>query len=608
MFINTFYSFKGGVGRTMALANIAANLASRERKVLAIDFDLEAPGLDTFPLLQTEEPVRGLVDYVRDYLANERAPDVEDFVAESKKVKNLYVMPSGSIDQRYAANFGELDWGMLYREQDGYLLFEDLKEQWRKFISPDYVFIDSRTGYSDTGGICTRQLPDAVTLLFFPNEQNLRGLFKVVSDIRSEKMSPRNKEIQLHFVMSNVPDLDDEDDILVEMNERFKEELAIDREPLVVHRYESLSLLNQSVFTIERPNSRLAREYKSVADEIVNGNLKDREGALNLILKQKRNLERLTYRGTNSGKKLERQIMEIRNLHSKDGEIQFQLGRLASEHELTDVDVEVCFEIAIEVGYKKPYSYLERAQYRDKSGDQLGAGKDALAALNFENFPAYLVMRAIRYVAKDDLKGVENRSAVLSLSVIDQCVVARMLTRIGKWDTSDAILWRLVQDKGVDTREFKLVKQLLTSNLIHSQQFEKAIELLTLDMSDDKSMGITEVFDYGMANWGAKRLLPLKHFERVLELHSKNPSNESDAHYLQCLAIANWAVGRKRIAKDFVSQAIQATEDTGFIFSSWRYEDVRRDAFLTDIRELQELLDGNPKRLPRVLCDVVDPV
>src|SRR5438105_13541357 len=46
--ILTFYSFKGGVGRTMSLANVATLLAQRRRRVLAIDFDLEAPGLHRY--------------------------------------------------------------------------------------------------------------------------------------------------------------------------------------------------------------------------------------------------------------------------------------------------------------------------------------------------------------------------------------------------------------------------------------------------------------------------------------------------------------------------------------------------------------------------------
>jgi MinD-like ATPase involved in chromosome partitioning or flagellar assembly len=41
----TFYSYKGGVGRTQALANIGYWLARRGRRTLMVDFDLEAPGL-----------------------------------------------------------------------------------------------------------------------------------------------------------------------------------------------------------------------------------------------------------------------------------------------------------------------------------------------------------------------------------------------------------------------------------------------------------------------------------------------------------------------------------------------------------------------------------
>ena len=122
------------------------------------------------------------------------------------------------------------------------------------------MLIDSRTGHTDTGGICTRQLPDAVAILFFPNEQNLRGLTKVVHDIRSETDEPRRKDIELHFVMSNVPDLDDEDRILEKKIQAFRDQLALTHDPLTVHRYDSLSLLNQVVFTRHRPKSRLATE------------------------------------------------------------------------------------------------------------------------------------------------------------------------------------------------------------------------------------------------------------------------------------------------------------------------------------------------------------
>src|ERR1700676_2252434 len=64
--IITFYSFKGGTGRSMALANFAWLLAVSGKRVLAIDWDLEAPGLHRYfrPFLVDNDLVEtdGLID------------------------------------------------------------------------------------------------------------------------------------------------------------------------------------------------------------------------------------------------------------------------------------------------------------------------------------------------------------------------------------------------------------------------------------------------------------------------------------------------------------------------------------------------------------------
>src|ERR1035441_8165546 len=71
--IITFYSYKGGTGRSMALANVAWVLASNRQKVLVIDWDLEAPGLHRYfrPFLAdkelTEPESKGLIEFVRNY-------------------------------------------------------------------------------------------------------------------------------------------------------------------------------------------------------------------------------------------------------------------------------------------------------------------------------------------------------------------------------------------------------------------------------------------------------------------------------------------------------------------------------------------------------------
>ena len=177
MYVTTFYSFKGGVGRTMALANVAVTLANSGRHVLVVDFDLEAPGLDTFDVLKPSREVPGVIDFVAQYLETGQSPVASNFVAECPTIGNqggsLKIMRSGSKES-YTASFSQINWIELYDKHDGFLLFEDLKEQLKKTLNPDYVLIDSRTGHTDTSGICTRQLPDAVVVFFFPNEQNLR--------------------------------------------------------------------------------------------------------------------------------------------------------------------------------------------------------------------------------------------------------------------------------------------------------------------------------------------------------------------------------------------------------------------------------------------------
>ena len=71
----TFYSYKGGTGRTMAMANVAWIIASNGKRVLAVDWDLESPGLHKFfhPFLDestvTATPGAGLATTVPEALA-----------------------------------------------------------------------------------------------------------------------------------------------------------------------------------------------------------------------------------------------------------------------------------------------------------------------------------------------------------------------------------------------------------------------------------------------------------------------------------------------------------------------------------------------------------
>jgi hypothetical protein len=67
----TFYSYKGGTGRTMAMANVAWIIASNDKRVLVVDWDLESPGLHKFfhPFLDesTVSATPGVIEIINDY-------------------------------------------------------------------------------------------------------------------------------------------------------------------------------------------------------------------------------------------------------------------------------------------------------------------------------------------------------------------------------------------------------------------------------------------------------------------------------------------------------------------------------------------------------------
>jgi MinD-like ATPase involved in chromosome partitioning or flagellar assembly len=120
----------------MSLVNVGVQLAQAGKKVLLVDFDLEAPGLPSFELERPDIEVPGVVDFVTDYLESGQSPDVSGYIYKSNKFSEsggeIWVMPVGRHDADYSHRLNAIDWKSLYTERDGYLLFEDLKHQWQK--------------------------------------------------------------------------------------------------------------------------------------------------------------------------------------------------------------------------------------------------------------------------------------------------------------------------------------------------------------------------------------------------------------------------------------------------------------------------------------------
>jgi MinD-like ATPase involved in chromosome partitioning or flagellar assembly len=244
----TFYSYKGGVGRSMALANVATLLAHAGQRVLAIDFDLEAPGLHRYfgvgsepshtaaggvvefftelrarferfgpelggsaapfgsaPNADTEERLRASVEelieqgayYRKVTVANPNNPD---------RPAELTLMMSGHFDASYPERVRTFPWQSFY---EAYPMFvELLAEQWTAHF--DYILIDSRTGTTDVGNLCTVLLPEKLVLVCTPNEQALHGAIEVGRQaVQLRKASPDLRPLPLFPLISRIENAED---------------------------------------------------------------------------------------------------------------------------------------------------------------------------------------------------------------------------------------------------------------------------------------------------------------------------------------------------------------------------------------------------------------
>lgn len=212
----TFYSYNGGTGRTLAVANAAKHLVRLGQKVFAIDLDLEAPGLHYKLGLGVKSDLppiqRGLVDYVHTFFtAKTHAPLSEHTVQvqiEEGRDDYITLMPAGNVPcAEYWHKHTQIDWhGLFYSENPtGIPFFLELKARIEKEFSPDFLLIDSRTGITEIGGVATTVLPDRVVCLLLRNSQNLEGSRAVLRGIARSRRFAGKSPIGVIPVLARIP-------------------------------------------------------------------------------------------------------------------------------------------------------------------------------------------------------------------------------------------------------------------------------------------------------------------------------------------------------------------------------------------------------------------
>ncbi|MFM2377090.1 MAG: hypothetical protein RLZZ165_2187 [Bacteroidota bacterium] len=222
-----FYSYKGGVGRTLAVAHMAYWLGKQGKSVFLLDMDMEAPGLhykiDKYT--QPVSPEKGLVDYIGDYLLEKRPatsldPYVIPLTPRDVDMPPLWFMPAGNpSDSSYWSQLSQVNWKeFLYGEAKmGSLLFLELKSQIQQQYDPDFLLIDSRTGLTDLTGIGLELLADDAVVLGVNNRENLEGSRLVMERLRKREKPPfKENKTRLHFVLTRIPAPTDDSGIKTE--------------------------------------------------------------------------------------------------------------------------------------------------------------------------------------------------------------------------------------------------------------------------------------------------------------------------------------------------------------------------------------------------------
>lgn len=269
MFSVTFYSFKGGVGRTLAMMNTAFRLSKRGRTVFILDFDLEAPGVDVF--FPSTQPSPGLLDCIAQYSESGTVPPIQEFVSEMPwdNAGKAYYVSAGRRDHNYQSLLAKLNWKDFYTRHQGFYFVENLKAAIQVLYKPDYLLVDSRTGLTDISGICTLQLPDLVVLLFGLNDQNLVGTSQIYRTITHNTL---DRSIQTLLVASPVPDVPEFVGIKKERLERARELLG--SEPDMVLPFNAFVAFKETIIPSEM-GEFLNQAYETLCDRIVSCNKAD---------------------------------------------------------------------------------------------------------------------------------------------------------------------------------------------------------------------------------------------------------------------------------------------------------------------------------------------
>ncbi|NQT34413.1 tetratricopeptide repeat protein [bacterium] len=192
-----WYSYKGGVGRSMCLANVCSILAREGYKVVVLDLDIDAPGLDTVPPFKIKtDTSRGIVGFLSDLIQKKcKLDDIEQYgrILDKQKFGDVFYLRAGpSRISDYLDRLSVIREEGIFKpsSKEGPYYLDQIRQYFADEYKAHYLLIDSRTGFSETGAASTLLLADIVVLVTALNENNLAALnpiMDLIINARPEK-------------------------------------------------------------------------------------------------------------------------------------------------------------------------------------------------------------------------------------------------------------------------------------------------------------------------------------------------------------------------------------------------------------------------------------
>ncbi|MDR0494586.1 MAG: tetratricopeptide repeat protein [Treponema sp.] len=282
----SFYSYKGGVGRSLALAYIAKELARFHLGICVLDIDLEAPGI-IYKFEEEPDPQKyGVVDYIYACIIENKPPEkIEEAffstVYQASDYGYVKVMNAGrGIDTiEYWDKLSQIDWNDLFfgSNNEGLFLFENLKGMIKKQMNPDYLLIDSRSGVTIMSKVCNSVLPDTVLMFLVKNNENFNGsrmMYHHIANSAEYKVNQKNTDIIC--AITRIPEYDPEKDAAItgELVKKIGSPVLRQEDVFIVHsdrdvEYEELFIIQKK----QDGKRQIVGDYLKIVDKIVDRDL-----------------------------------------------------------------------------------------------------------------------------------------------------------------------------------------------------------------------------------------------------------------------------------------------------------------------------------------------